>query len=184
MAAVLAGDRVRHFESEARRPDGLPVPVSLSMCPVLDDAGILAGSLVIARDITEQRLAQATLAEVEGRLEAGEAMAHIGSWLWDQRTGVVQWSAEFHRIHGVEPLEFDGTFESYMDLVDSEDRERVRADMEGSLASGRPVAHAYRVRRPDGEVHTVQVRAQPTLDSAGTGVGLRGIGQDITDNNG
>ena len=47
-------------------------------------------------------------------MEEGEALAHIGSWLWDLRTGAVQWSAEFHRIHGVDPLDFDGTFESHL----------------------------------------------------------------------
>ena len=27
-----------------------------------------------------------------------------GSWLWDVRTGTVQWSTEFHRIHDLDPL--------------------------------------------------------------------------------
>ena len=181
MATVLAGDRVKHFETEVVRPDGLPVPVSLSMCPVCDDEDVVVGSLVIARDITEQRLAQATLAEVEARLEEGEALAHAGSWLWDVRTGAVQWSAEFYRIHGVEPPEFGGTFEAYLGLVDPEDRERVRAAMEGSVASGHPFEATYGVVRPDGQSRAVQVRAQPTLGSAGTAMGLRGIGRDVTD---
>ena len=181
IATVQAGNEVGHFETEAVRPDGLPVPVSLSMCPVLDDGEVLVALLVIARDITEQRLAQATLAEVEARLEAGEALAHVGSWLWDLRTGTVQLSAEFYRIHGVEPLEFDGLFESYLGLIDPEDRERVRAGMEGSVASGRSFEDTYRVVRPDRQVRVVQVRAQPTLSSARAAMGLRGIGQDVTD---
>jgi PAS domain S-box-containing protein len=180
IASVLAGDQVRHFETEILRPDGMPVPVSLSMCPVFDGDDRLAGSLVIARDITEQRLAQATLAEVEARLEAGEALAHVGSWLWDVRTGVVQLSAEFYRIHGLEPLEFDGTFDSYLALVDLVDRERVGAAMRASVASGHPFEDTYRVVHPDGHVSVVQVRAQPTLDSAGTAMGLRGIGHDVS----
>jgi PAS domain S-box-containing protein len=181
IATVQAGNEVGHFETEALRPDGLPVPVSLSMCPVLDEREVLVALLVIARDITEQRLAQATLAEVEARLEAGEALAHVGSWLWDVRTGTVQLSAEFYRIHGVEPLDFDGLFESYLGLIVPEDRERVRARMEGSVASGRSFEDTYRVVRPDRQVRVVQVRAQPTLNSARAAMGLRGIGQDLTD---
>lgn len=68
--------------------------------------------VAVVRDITEQRLARAILAEVEFRLREGEALSHIGSWLWDLRTGAVQWSTEFHRIHGVDPFDFDGTFDS------------------------------------------------------------------------
>jgi PAS domain S-box-containing protein len=180
IATVLAGDRIRHFETEVLRPDGMPVPVSMSLCPLFDAGDLPVGSVVIARDVTEQHLAQASLAEVEARLEEGEALAHVGSWLWDLRTGVVQWSAEFHRIHAVDPLEFDGTFESHLMVIHADDRERVRAAMEQSVTSGRPFEAAYRVECRDGSARLVRVRAQPTMGSAGTAVGLRGIGQDVT----
>ena len=101
----------------------MPQPVSLSLCSVLDKRGSNVGAVVIVRDVTEQHLAQATLAEVDARMVEGETLAHIGSWLWDLRTGAVQWSAEFHRIHGVDPLDFDGTFESYLALVHPDDRD-------------------------------------------------------------
>ncbi len=64
----IAGDRVDHFETEILRKDGMPVPISLSLCPVLDDDGTPAAVVLIGRDITEQRLAQASLAEVEARV--------------------------------------------------------------------------------------------------------------------
>jgi PAS domain S-box-containing protein len=178
-ARVAAGERVIHFDSEVLRPDGLPVPISLSVCPVNDDHPPRA-AVVVARDVTEQRLAQAALAEVEVRLEEGEALAHVGSWLWDVRTGAVQWSTEFHRIHGVDPLDFDGTFESHLARVHPADRDGLQAELEHSVATGRPFHHQYRIVRPDGAVRVVRVRAQPTLGSAGTAVGLRGIGQDVT----
>jgi PAS domain S-box-containing protein len=181
MATVLAGDRIEHFETEVLRPDGMPMPVSLSACQLGGSARQVAGSLVIARDVTEQRLAQATLAEVESRLEEGEALAHVGSWLWDLRTGAVQWSAEFHRIHGVDPLDFDGTFESHLALVHPDDRDTVRAAIEQVVTSGRPFDGEYRVLRPDDQVRVVRVRAQPAIGSGGEVVGLRGIGQDVTE---
>ncbi len=181
VAAALAGDRIRHFETEVLRPDGMPQPVSLSLCPVLDEGGASVGSVVIVRDVTEQHVAQATLAEVDARMVEGETLAHIGSWLWDLRTGAVQWSAEFHRIHGVDPLDFDGTFESYLALVHPDDRDPLRAAMMESVDSGRPFNGEYRVIGSHGDEHVVQVRAQPTFGSAGTAVGLRGIGQALTD---
>jgi PAS domain S-box-containing protein len=180
IANVLKGDRIRHFETEVLRPDGMPLPVSLSLCPVLDRGKVPVGAVVIARDVTEQHLAQATLAEIDARMEEGEALAHIGSWLWDLRTGVVQWSAEFHRIHGVDPLDFDGTFDSHIGLIHPEDRDRVRAAMVQSVESGHPFNGEYRIVRPDQALHLIQVRAQPTFGSTGKAVGLRGIGQDVT----
>jgi PAS domain S-box-containing protein len=179
--AVMAGDRVKHFETEILRKDGMPMQISMSMCPVFDGDVVPVATVLVARDITEQRLAQATLGEVEARVRESEAMAHVGSWLWDRRTGAVQWSDEFHRIHGVDPLDFDGTFESHIGTVHPEDQDRVRSGIEESVSSRRPFDDVYRIVRPDQEIRIVHARAQPTVGSAGTVLGLRGIGQDVTD---
>jgi PAS domain S-box-containing protein len=178
--AVRAGDRVSHFETEILRKDGMPIPIALSLCPVQGAGGQLVSSVVIARDITEQRLAQAALAEVEARVRESEALAHVGSWLWDVRTGTVQWSDQFHRIHGVDPVDFGGTLEAHLGAIHADDCNRVQSAMEASAASGQPFEDEYRIVRPDGGVRDVRVRAQPQLSSAGTVVGLRGIGQDLT----
>jgi PAS domain S-box-containing protein len=178
---VASGDSVRNFETEIPRRDGMPILISLSLCPVFDGHDLPVASVAVARDITEQRLAQAALAEVEARVRESEALAHVGSWLWDLRTGAVQWSDEFHRIHGVDPLDFDGTFESHLTRIHPDDRERVRVALEDSVASGRPFEDKYRVVRPDNEVRRLHARAQPTTGSAGAVLGLRGIGQDVTD---
>lgn len=176
---LKAGDEIRHFETEMSRADGMPMPVSLSITPVLDDAQCQVGSVVIIRDVTEQVLAQATLAEVETRLQEGEALAHVGSWLWDRRTGAVQWSAEFHRLHGVDPLDFEGTLPSFLDAVHSDDRARVRAALEGSVESCRPVEVRYRTSGLASASPLILIRAQPTIGSARTVVGLRGVGQAV-----
>ena len=181
IARVGAGERIRHFETEIVRPDGLPIPVSLSLAPLFDHEGLMFGQVVVARDVTEQHLAQATLAEIDARLEEAEALSHVGSWLWDLRTGAVQWSTEFHRIHGIDPLDFAGTFESYMGRITGRDSDRVREAMIESVGSSRPVDLEYRVIHPDQKTHVVWVHANPTLGSDGKAVGLRGIGQDVTD---
>ena len=48
IATVLRGDRVRHFETEVRRPDGMPLPVSLSLGPVLGGSGTPAGAVAVS----------------------------------------------------------------------------------------------------------------------------------------
>jgi PAS domain S-box-containing protein len=180
VARALAGDRIRHFETEFLRPDGMPIPVSLSLCPVFSNHQDPIGAVAIARDITEQRLTQAALAEVETRLQEGEALAHVGNWLWDLRTGTVQWSAEFHRIHGVDPMDFAGTLTAHLGMIHPEDREQVRTDMARAITTVRPYEREYRIIRPDQEERILHVRAQPTIGSEGTALGLWGIGQDVT----
>jgi PAS domain S-box-containing protein len=178
---VVAGDRVDHYETEIKRKDGMPIPISLSLCPLFHTHGRLMASVLIARDVTEQRLAQATLAEIETRIREGEALAHVGSWLWDVRTGTVQWTDELHRIHGVDPLDFEGTLDAHIDRIHAEDQARVWRGLAEAVASGRPFEDEYRIIRPGGELRWVYARAEPTVGSAGDVVGLRGIGQDVTD---
>jgi PAS domain S-box-containing protein len=181
IARVLAGEKVTHFESEIVRADGMPMPVWLSLCPVFGEDPRPQAAVVIVRDVTEQHLAQAALSEVESRLEEAETLARVGSWLWDLRTGAVQWSTEFHRIHGVDPMDFDGTFDSHIRLVHPDDREMVRTAMDRSLATARPLDCRYRVVCPDHQIRVVHVRAQPAIGSSGTPVGLRGIGREIVE---
>ncbi|MGH9046942.1 MAG: PAS domain-containing protein, partial [Acidimicrobiales bacterium] len=178
---VMAGERIQHFETEIVRSDGLPMPIWLSLSPIPGTTETMAGALVVARDITEQRLAQATLAELVGRMDEGESLAHVGSWLWDRRTGAVQWSTEFHRIHGVEPERFAGTLDAHLDLIFPADRELVREAMEESVVSRTAFELRYRASGPRGEERTVLVRAQPSIGSAGVAVGLRGVGQLVSD---
>jgi PAS domain S-box-containing protein len=178
---VNSGDRVDHYETEIQRKDGMPIPISLSLCPLFQGNGELTASVIIARDVTEQRLAQATLAEIETRIREGEALAHVGSWLWDVRTGTVQWTDELHRIHGVDPLDFEGTLDAHIDQIHPEDQARVWRGLTEAVATGRPFEDEYRIIRPEGDHRWVYARAEPTVGSAGDVVGLRGISQDVTD---
>jgi PAS domain S-box-containing protein len=181
LARVLAGERVEHWATTLERPAGLSVPVSLSLHPVFDAVGAPCGAVAIAFDTTEQRLAQEMLAESEARLQEGEALAHVGRWLWDVPTGTVQWSEEFHRIHGVDPLEFEGTIDAHLACVVPEERDRVRDALEKAAANGRAIDIDYVVRRPDDTRRRLSTRAEPAIGASGAVVGLRGIGRDVTD---
>ena len=164
LETVTAGEPVDHYETEIERKDGMPVPISLSLRPVLDGAGWFAGTVLVAQDLTEKRLGQATMAEVEARLRGGEAQVHVGRWIWDVGTGAVQWSDELHRIHGVDPLDFAGTFEAHLDVIHPDDRQDVCTRMEMAVSTGRPLEAEYRIVRPDGE--TRWIYAGPSRPSA------------------
>jgi len=186
VAAALAGDCIRRFECEGLRPDGMPVPVAVSLCPLAlvgDDQAVgddPAGVVMIVRDVTEQRLAQAALAEVEAHLEEAEALSHVGSWLWDVRTGAVQWSGELHRIMGIDPLEFDGTLAAHLALVHPEERQMVAAAMKEAVEAVKPFGVDCRIRLPDGGVRVVHFQARPTIGSKGVAIGLRGLGYEVS----
>ena len=176
---VAAGERVDHVFTEIQRKDGMLVPIALSVAPVIDSSGAFIGAMGVAQELTETRLAQAALAEVEQRFGEWEALAHVGRWLWDVGTDAVQWSDELHRMHCVDPLEFEGTLAAHLSVVHPDDRDRVRSLMEGAVASNEPFEDEYRLAE-DGTTRRFAMRAEPAVGSSGDVVGLRGVTQAIS----
>ena len=60
---IRIGERVDHFETVRRRKDGTFVDISLTVSPIHDATGRVVGASKIARDITDRKVAEATLAE-------------------------------------------------------------------------------------------------------------------------
>ena len=81
LASVRTGQGVRHFETVRRRKDGSQVEVSLTVSPVQTVAGEVAGSSVIARDISERRKAEQTLRDSEERFRNAFESAPFGMCL-------------------------------------------------------------------------------------------------------
>jgi PAS domain S-box-containing protein len=178
---VLAGEVHSHVETEIRRRDGVTVPVVLTMAPIRDARGRSIGASVIARDVTEQNMALAALAESEARRREGEFLAHVGGWVLDRATASVQWSEELHRIHGIEPVHFDGTLAAHVAPVHPDDRARLDGALKTAMAGGEAMEAEYRIVRPDGQVRWLKARAEPVVDERGGVIGLRGIAQDVTE---
>jgi PAS domain S-box-containing protein len=61
LGRIRRGERIEHYETTRRRKDGTPVEISLTVSPVHDAGGWVAGVSKIARDITERRRAEAEL---------------------------------------------------------------------------------------------------------------------------
>ena len=63
LARIRAGEAVTHYETIRLRKDGTPIPISLTVSPIYDDAGVVVGASKIARDITERSRLEAAAAE-------------------------------------------------------------------------------------------------------------------------
>jgi PAS domain S-box-containing protein len=177
---ALHGDRVERAESDARRTDGLVVPVWMTLTPLVDQTGAVAGIVALVRDISEQKLAAATLAESEERLRESEVLANTGAWLWDGQD-LVQWSDGMYRIHGLEPAAFNGTLDSHFACVRTDDRAAALEQLREAFRTGRSFETEYRVTRADGVDVWVYVRGQPILDGLEQPQGMTGIYQDVSD---
>ncbi|WP_084462575.1 PAS domain S-box protein [Oceanibaculum pacificum] len=57
LAKIRRGERVEPYETVRQRKDGSLVDISLTVSPIINEAGIVVGASKIARDITEQKRA-------------------------------------------------------------------------------------------------------------------------------
>jgi diguanylate cyclase (GGDEF)-like protein/PAS domain S-box-containing protein len=174
---VLEGEHIHGVSARAQRRDGTIAPLMLTLIPV----GRGRGGWAIARDMTEERLAQTTLSEAEFRLREAQELSHVGLWLWDAPSDSLQASDELYRIHGISPLKFSGTMTAYMKSVHRDDRAALGAGISESLRSGSEYEQEYRIVRPDGTIRWIFSRAQLVTTVEGGNVGLRGVAQDVTD---
>jgi len=79
---IAAGERIRHFETERVRKDGTRIWVSVTLSPVHDDSGEVAGASKIVRDISVRRQLEAAQVEMQaleslGRQRVTEVFAQL-----------------------------------------------------------------------------------------------------------
>jgi len=119
-----------------------------------------------------------SLAESRAALLETQALAGVGSWVVDLRTGRREGTPEARRVLGLasdEPY----TQEAVLGHAHPEDREPVRRSLEAALRDGE-AAGDHRVVAPDGSVRWVHSVAQVRRGADGQPERLVGLSQDVT----
>lgn len=169
------------FDTVCVRKDGAQVDVALSVSPLADGHGNLVGAAAFVHDITAHKQTVADLRRALAQLTESQALARLGSWEWDIPTGIMLWSEELYRLHGVNPVLFRNTYENALELVHADDRAFVRDTVARACREGGSYVCEHRVVRPDGLIRWWQSRGTALTDSRGKPVKLFGTVQDITE---
>ena len=196
-AAVRAAQPLE-IDIRNHRKDGEPFWNRLMMAPVRDAAGELAWFFASQVDVTieRERLAglethnAALMAELNDRLRAqqdGEARlwfateaGRLGIWELDLQTSALVTSNLCRQNFGLSPMA-PLTVADVERAVHPEDRERRRAAIAGSIATGSDYAVQYRVVREDGSVRWLEVHAQVMRAPDGAPLRMAGTSADITE---
>ena len=126
--------------------------------------------------------------EVEARKESernlieAQWIAHIGNWTFDLSSGnILSASAECCNIYGVNPREFTGTLEAFLEVVHPGDSDRVETTFRTFLKDYLPFSIEHRIIRSDGIEKIVHVKAEAIPDSLGNRVRGTATLQDVTE---
>ncbi len=150
--------------------------------PLFNDEGEMIGNVHVARDITERKHAEEIRMESENRLNRAQELSHLGSWELNLITNQLTWSDEVYRIFGMQPQEFDATYEAFLQSVHPDDRAAVDAAYSESLREGRDIYEIeHRVARKNGEIRVVFEKCEHIRNKSGKVIRSMGMVQDITE---
>jgi hypothetical protein len=116
----------------------------------------------------------------EELLHAIEA-SQIGVWKWDVTTNVIIWSEHLEKLFGLRPGEFKGSFNQYIALLHSEDRERCQQTVQAAIENRQPYQMEHRCIWPDGSVRWLLGKGQAFFGEDGTLLKMTGVTVDITE---
>ena len=176
---ALRGESGSDFEYTCYRKDtGESWIGSYNYGPFFDRQGNIAGAVMVARDITEKKLAEELLSKQKYYLEKAQELGHLGTWDLDIVNNTLVWTDENYRIFGVPPGSIV-SYEIFIDKVHPDDREYVGREWAAAL-QGKPYDIEHRIIIA-GETRWVREKADITFNAKGTAVSAVGVTQDITE---
>jgi PAS domain S-box-containing protein len=138
--------------------------------------------LALLSVVEDQRRTEEALRESERKLNEAQAMAGLGYWYWDVKTGDVEWSGELFKIFGLDPSSFSPHIDSILALSPwPEDHERDRELIGKAVVSRDQGAYEQRFLRPDGSMGFYYSTFQGKYDDTGGLVAIVGTVLDITE---
>ncbi|MGM0552256.1 MAG: chemotaxis protein CheB [Pseudomonadota bacterium] len=165
------------LEREVRLPDDRWF--LLTMHPYQVGTEFTSSVVMSLVDVTSLKAAQSQLARIQERNVLAQQIAHFGVFEWDLLSGHMEWSQPLESLFGLEPGQFGGTLESFLERVHPEDRPMVERTIRGCRDEGRQYDIEYRIVRTDGSVRWLSGHGKVQRDADDQPVGLTGIMRDI-----
>ncbi|HEY8035363.1 MAG TPA: EAL domain-containing protein [Methylobacter sp.] len=130
--------------------------------------------------ITERKQTELALSVASKRWSLAQRAAVAGSWYWDTKTNAHYWSDELYELFGREPQKTEAGFETWRELLHSEDRQQAEQQINQAISDHLPLASEYRIITPTGEVRWIRALGDTDYDEQGLALRMTGICVDIT----
>jgi PAS domain S-box-containing protein len=133
------------------------------------------------RDVSEEQRTEEQLREHVTRIAEAERIIGFGVWEWDLESDQVRWSDELHRIFGLAPGGFDGSFATFFEYIHPDDRDRVWDHVSRALETLEPFAFEERIQRADGEIRKVIAQGRVLAGPGRSARAMVGVCHDVTE---
>lgn len=130
----------------------------------------------------ERARAEAALRESERTLRIALEAGRMGTYRFDVKTGIEQWSDSEYDMLGIARTGGAPTRDLFLSVVHPDDRHRVEFGEDDQRPEGTPLDSEFRIIRPDtGEVRWITAHALALFGPDGKPSELIGVNLDITD---
>lgn len=142
--------------------------------------GIALIGQFVAALFAERKQVEAKINCARERLDEAQRIASLGSWTLDLRSNLLEWSDEIFRIFEIDPKRFSASYESFLNAIHPEDRQRVDQAYARSVEQHTPYEVTHRLQFPDGRIKHVRERCETLYADDGTPLRSQGTVLDIT----
>ena len=172
---VKKGERTKHYETIRKTKDGNKICVSLTISPIKNAEGDVIGISKIARDISDQTLANEKQAVLAAIVNSSDD-AIISKTLF----GIItSWNEAACKMFGYTETEVIGKHISIIIPPDRMDEERMIIE---NIRNGKKINHFETVRvTKDGKEINISLTVSPVRNRKGKIIGASKIARDITE---
>jgi PAS domain-containing protein len=135
----------------------------------------------LERELIERRKREEKLMENEARLNEALGMAGLGYWSFDLKQNRLYLSNEVCQLFEIEPKQFDGSFNIFMEFIHPEDRGLFYNSYIESVKNGEARGINHRIQLKNDKIKYVHSEWKTYYDSQGNALNSFGTLQDITE---
>ncbi|HEY9641467.1 MAG TPA: ATP-binding protein, partial [Coleofasciculaceae cyanobacterium] len=179
--AATQGREVRNSEMRILHPDGTTFDLLVSATPLFDDDGSVRGCVAVSMDVSNLKQIEIALQNSQNRLILAQKVGRIGTWQWNLQTNELVWTEELEVLYGMEPSCFDGRYETWLQMLHPDDRDRIQQGDKRAIAEGTGFDTEFRIILPNGNIRWIAARAAVFQHTTDTPDRLIGVNMDITE---
>lgn len=151
-----------------------------SFNPVRNRAGEVTGLTITGIDVTDLMLLQKDLVRKGVMLKEAQAVAKLGNWAYDTRSGRAKWSDELLRIFGLPRKAGEPSWKSHLERIHPDDIQHFEDVVIKAYSEGIPFSTTFRLQIPGEGLKWINAICKADKDNQGKVTRIYGTVQDVT----